>query len=445
MTLSGKAAAFLLALALSAAAVAAQQTQAQMDARIATLLADNVTGDITAADVRAVATAITDSAALRTGVLTDGEAVIVSGGGRLTSTRQLPDSVIPAGVARDSELPSANSLVSLDQRTKLARIPSSACTAGQILKWGTTAFACDADASGSGGLNAAGVDARIATWARANSPTGTIPDATIPALAASKITSGAFDAARIPNLNASKISAGTLAAARIPGLAGEKITSGVVAANRIDNALTRDAEIPAVLFAGASGWATATAGECLRRAAGTGQTMRTSFEWSDCPSGGGGSLTNRPVGITTFPPSEITITNATLRGGCLASRNDVSATTTALTAAQAGGQGVFIRVGLQFHGTAAAIYQAQFHFTKTGSATAGWNASTNDEWITWQYLASAQNAVASGFHNLYFTEYDEGATAGDTYTFTIDFCTNATSGTVVARQGDGQIEIIPIH
>ena len=323
----------MLAGALVFDVLLAQQTSTQIDATIDARLPDNVTGDISADDMRIILTAITSSAAFRAGALANGEPVFGTNDGRLETRSVIAETWIDQAIARDTELPDASELLDADAAAQLARLPFVDCSPGQILKWTSSPpyhFDCDADATaGTGaGLDAAGVraqigaaavagagitrtstgsgaaqvytytaddshiDGRVASWARANTPTGDIPEGTIPASIArdSEIASyarasgvsGTIPDAQVPNLDAGKIATGTFAAARIPNLSGGIINSGVVDARYIDNALTRDVEIPAVLFAGAVGWQTADAGDCLVRASGAGVTNRSSFAWNPC-------------------------------------------------------------------------------------------------------------------------------------------------------------------
>ena len=108
---------------------------------------------------------------------------------------------------------------------------------------------------GTGGLTQSQVDARIATWARASSPSGTIPSARIslsasqiPSLDAGKITTGTFATARIASLDASKINSGTFDAARIPNLSANKITSGSMSADRIGSGKLTSARLPSISY-----------------------------------------------------------------------------------------------------------------------------------------------------------------------------------------------------
>ena len=323
----------MLAGALAFDMLSAQQTSTQIDATIDARIVDNVTGDISADDTRIVLKAITSSAAFRAGVLANGEPVFGTNDGRIETRSIIAETWIDQAIARDDELPTASQLLDADAAAQLNRLPFNDCSPGQILKWTGSApfhFACDADATGStgSGLDAAGVraqigaaavagagitrtstgsgaaqvftytaddshiDGRVASWARANSPSGDIPEGTIPASIArdSEIASyarasgvsGTIPDAQIPSLDAGKIATGQFAAARIPNLNGNIINTGVVDARYIDNAITRDVEIPAVLFAGAAGWMTADAGDCLVRAAGAGATTRGSFAWNPC-------------------------------------------------------------------------------------------------------------------------------------------------------------------
>lgn len=81
----------------------------------------------------------------------------------------VPDNRIPASIARDSELPQPSNAVPLVEGTG---------NSGSSTRYSRQDHVHPA---GSAGLDTAGVDGRIATWARANSPSGTIPDARIPA------------------------------------------------------------------------------------------------------------------------------------------------------------------------------------------------------------------------------------------------------------------------
>lgn len=80
----------------------------------------------------------------------------------------IPDARIPSSIARDSEIPSASNAN-----------PVADGTASQ----GTSTRYSRQDhrhPAGASGLTTSQVDARIATWARQNSPSGTVPTARLP-------------------------------------------------------------------------------------------------------------------------------------------------------------------------------------------------------------------------------------------------------------------------
>ena len=111
------------------------------------------------------------------------------------NTDTIPDAKIPAGIARDSELPTVPSNADIDTRA----------------------------------------DARIAPWARANSPSGTIPDATIPASIARD--------SEIPAVP-SNADIDTRADNRIATWARANSPSGTIPDNRIPAGIARDSEVP---------------------------------------------------------------------------------------------------------------------------------------------------------------------------------------------------------
>ena len=290
----------------------------------------------------------------------------------------IADARLPASIARDTELPAAPATWA-QASGATGRIPFGTlplCTMGQVLKFGTTTWACGSDAVGAGG----GIDQNtaiglIATWALRTSPTGTIPDARIPASIARDTelpdapaswafhtsptgtiplarflsggntgdlvqrTSTGFQWAsqanavdlRVESWARSNSPTGTVPANRIDNalardnemiaalLIGNTATSRgavlvsagpststersrtqyawqdimddsfVIQGSSIDNAITRDAEIPDALFAAAPrGFGTAVAGDCLIA---TGNT-RTGMDWQPCPTGSGGGATS---------------------------------------------------------------------------------------------------------------------------------------------------------
>ena len=219
------------------------------------------------------------------------------------------------GLTRTGSGASRTVTIGLTGTVAFGNLPFVDCANGQLPIRGSTAWGCETTT-----VRQTIIDSRISPAARAT-PTGSFAAAQIPNLPASRITTGQIPAARIGALPASQITTGTLALARIPSLPAGQITSGtlglaripteitrdaeietwaiiastgasaIVPATVIDNALTRDAEIPSVLFAGAAGWDRAAAGECLRVVAGTTTATRTSFDWEPCPTGGGGGAT----------------------------------------------------------------------------------------------------------------------------------------------------------
>ena len=229
------------------------------------------------------------------------------------------------GLTRTGSGASRTIAIGLTGTLGFGNLPFTDCASGSLLYRGASAWGCETSAT----RNTV-IDSRISPAARAT-PTGTFAAAQIPNLSTGKITSGIFFAARlaaapangrflraisstvtswgtiaaadVPDLPASRIASGTLADARIPAAVARDAeietwaiqastgAAAIVPATVIDNALTRDAEIPAALFAGAAGWSRAAAGECLRVVAGTTTATRTSFDWEPCPSGGGGGAT----------------------------------------------------------------------------------------------------------------------------------------------------------
>ena len=87
-------------------------------------------------------------------------------------TGTLADGVIPSSIARDTELPTTMQLLTPTQRSTIGRFPTFVCGQGQILKMGgLNTFGCASDLQ----RGSAYIDGRMATWARFNSPTGTVP------------------------------------------------------------------------------------------------------------------------------------------------------------------------------------------------------------------------------------------------------------------------------
>ena len=186
----------------------------------------------------------------------------------------IPDSSIPASIARDSEIPSDTDALgegSTNQYFTNERVDdrvNALLTAGTnitltyddtantltIASTGTDLSTADTDDLSEGGTNlyftTARADARISTWARANSPSGTIPDARIPASIARDseipsdtdgLTEGSSNLyftdtradARISTWARANSPSGTIPDARIPNLDTAKITSGIFAAARL--------------------------------------------------------------------------------------------------------------------------------------------------------------------------------------------------------------------
>lgn len=104
------------------------------------------------------------------------------------------------------------------------------------------------NASSTSGISEATATALIATWARATSPTGTVPSdrlalqaSDIPDIGADKITSGTLNndrltltSATIPVLPASKITTGELDIARIPDITASKLPFNIIAISESD-------------------------------------------------------------------------------------------------------------------------------------------------------------------------------------------------------------------
>ena len=83
----------------------------------------------------------------------------------------------------------------------------------------------------------------------------------------------------------------------------------IIQGTSIDNAITRDGEIPDALFAsGTRGFQSAVAGDCFVRVAGGGTSTRTSFDWQPCPSGSGGGTLTRTIAATQ-PAAALTTSN----------------------------------------------------------------------------------------------------------------------------------------
>ena len=316
------------------------------------------------------------------------------------------DARLPAGIARDTELPAANELLTAAMRTQLGWLPSSICTNNQILKSNGTAFVCAADAVGAGGgIDQDAATALIAEFARAGSTSGTIPTArlatggttgqflrktatahafesvTIPAAPASfalasspsgqippsRVVSAAGTAGQVVQLAAGGTSfqyasiaprtttfidgriapwakanspTDTIPVARFltGGSSGnlvERTGTGMrwrtpaqvvdvrveafahqgnaaaltpteIPARILSNDVTRDAEIPAALFAsGTLGFGTAVRGGCLRHDGGSTYT-RDDFGWIACPTGG--TTLTRTIAATQ-PTAAVTTSN----------------------------------------------------------------------------------------------------------------------------------------
>ena len=170
----------------------------------------------------------------------------------------VPDNQIPGTIARDSEIRTDNEITVIAHASTAAhnaladahndRLLPTGGTTGQVLKKDTNSnydvsWQDDATGGGGGGLNNQQVDARIATWARANSPSGTIPAARIPSISSSKITSldsakltGTIDNARIPASIARDNEIASYARATSP--------TGTIAVAQIPEAIARTADIP---------------------------------------------------------------------------------------------------------------------------------------------------------------------------------------------------------
>ena len=314
------------------------------------------------------------------------------------------DARLPAGIARDTELPAAPATWAYASSptgraplsalpVQLGRIPAADCTNGQVWKRGSAVWGCAADAVGAGG----GIDQStalglIAMFARAGSTSGSIPTARLTATAGTTgqflrktATAHAFETVTIPDApaawagSASTTSTIPLARFLAGGTTGDLVqrtatgmqwasqdnavddrvfvwaradarAQDLVPAIRIDNAIardgeligavhhdsgadrrgqvlvsegvtgistrgagdydyiqifsgtdasdfeimasaisndvTRDAEIPAALFASAFG--SAVRGGCLQHDGGATFT-RTDFVWAACGTGGGGA------------------------------------------------------------------------------------------------------------------------------------------------------------
>ena len=123
-------------------------TQAQVDLRIAPF-------------ARATAAGVVDAPRLATSPAAGDFLVAVSATG--TDWRTIGDSDIPAGIARDTELPSATQLITATQRSTLGRFPTAACSNGQILKMSGATYVCSADND---------TDTLPASWASSNFPDG---------------------------------------------------------------------------------------------------------------------------------------------------------------------------------------------------------------------------------------------------------------------------------
>ena len=179
----------------------------------------------------------------------------------------IPDATIPSSIARDSEIPSSTTNLSegtnlyftnervddrvnalLTQGTGITLTYDDTANTLTIASAGIenlNSFDTDALSEGSSNLyfTNSRADNRIASWARANSPSGTIPDATIP-------SSIARDS-EIPS-NTDSLSEGstnlyftnTRADNRISTWARANSPSGTIPDARIPSSIARDSEIP---------------------------------------------------------------------------------------------------------------------------------------------------------------------------------------------------------
>ena len=278
---------------LAVAAPAAGQTTADLRADVTANIPDNVTEEVSPADVRGPFLRVADLLDERP-TASAASALIASWARATGAVGTIPDAVlpfwlrqanlaVPATWARSIPAPVGRAPLSA-LPPQLAFIPETDCASGEVWQRGAATWGCAVvSGGGGGGLSTAQVDLRIATWALRNSPTGTAPaarlaaapaaneflraasgggtdwagidDADLPASIARDTelptirSDGEIDArvapwaratpvgnvplTSIPDLPAARVTSGTFVDARIPSLSASKTTTGTFVAARL--------------------------------------------------------------------------------------------------------------------------------------------------------------------------------------------------------------------